>query len=149
MTLLDAPPYDPERARRWRKRIIYALIVCAIVGFLAYHFWDWREEHLVNQFFAAVESQDMPKAFGIWNNDPDWEKHPQKYATYPYGRFLVDWGKASDWGVIKTHKIVEVKSVGNGVVIGVEVNGNKTPVFLWVERSKKTLAFSPFNLSTD
>lgn len=148
MTLLDAAPYDPERARRRRNIIIYILIACAVAGFLVYHFWNWREEHLVNQFFTAVEARDMPKAFGIWNNDPNWEKHPQKYSAYPYGRFLLDWGKSSDWGIIKTHKIVEVKSVGNGVVLGVDVNGDKTPIYLWVERSKKTLAFSPFNLST-
>ena len=39
--------------------------------------------------------------------------------------------------------------VGSGVVVGVEVNGQKTPVFLWVQRSNKTLGFSPVQLSTD
>lgn len=149
MTLLDAPAYDPERSRRWRKRIIYIVIACAIVAFLAHHFWNWREEHRVNEFFAAIQAKDMPKAFGIWNNDPNWQQHVKKYAAYPYGRFLLDWGTSSQWGPIKTHKIVEAKSVGSGVVVAVDVNGDKNPVFLWVQRSNKTLAFSPFQLSTD
>jgi hypothetical protein len=34
-------------------------------------------------------------------------------------------------------------------VIGVEVNGVKKPVFLWAQRSDKTLGFSPVQLSTD
>ncbi|MEA2539854.1 MAG: hypothetical protein QOH35_1220, partial [Acidobacteriaceae bacterium] len=40
-------------------------------------------------------------------------------------------------------------TVGSGVVVGVEVNGQKKPVFLWVQRSNKTLGFSPVQLSTD
>jgi hypothetical protein len=67
----------------------------------------------------------------------------------PYGRFEVDWGHNSDWGDIKTHKITMSKTVGSGVVVGVEVNGQKKPVFLWVQRSNKTLGFSPVQLSTD
>ena len=49
-------------------------------------------EHKVNEFFAAVEAQDFPKAFGIWNNDADWQQHTQRYAAagYPYGRFVID-----------------------------------------------------------
>ena len=35
------------------------------------------------------------------------------------------------------------------MVVGVEVNGQKTPVFLWVERKTKTIGFSPVQLSTD
>jgi hypothetical protein len=35
------------------------------------------------------------------------------------------------------------------VVVGVEVNGQKKPVFLWVQRNNKTLGFSPVQLSDD
>jgi hypothetical protein len=119
-----------------------------LAGFL-WWFWDWPQEHRVNQFFATVEAKDLPKAFGIWNHDPDWQQHPQQYVQYPYGRFETDWGHSSDWGDIKTHKILMAKTVGSGVVVGVEVNGQKTPVFLWVERKTKTIGFSPVQLSTD
>lgn len=150
MTLLDAPNYDPAKARKRRNILITALICCAVLGGLTWYFWNLPQEHLVNKFFAALEAKDLPKAFAIWNHDPDWQKHPQKYADYPYGRFEVDWGHSSDWGDIKTHKILMSKTVGSGVVVGIQVNGDKeSPVFLWVQRSNKTLGFSPFPLSTD
>jgi hypothetical protein len=150
MTLLDAPQYDAAKGRNRRNILITALIACLVIAGFAWYFWDWPQEHLVNQFFATIESGNMPKAFGIWNHDPDWQQHPQKYAAYPYGRFEVDWGHASDWGDIKTHKIVMAKTYGSGVVVGVQVNGQKSPLtFLWVERKNKTLGFSPITLSTD
>ena len=149
MTLLDAPTYDPAKARRRRNILIASLVAVLVIAGLAWYFWDWPEEHLVNQFFAAVESGDMPRAFGIWNHDPDWQQHLPKYTSYPYGRFVNDWGHNSDWGLIKTHKILMAKTVGSGVVVGVQINGEKTPAFLWVERKTKTIGFSPVQLTSD
>jgi hypothetical protein len=149
MTLLDAPTYDPAKARARKNVLIASLITVLVLAGFLWYFWNWPQEHRVNEFFAAVEAKDMPKAFAIWNHDPDWQQHTQQYAQYPYGRFEVDWGHSSDWGDIKTHKIVMSKTVGSGVVVGVLVNGQKTPVFLWVERKTKTIGFSPVQLSTD
>jgi hypothetical protein len=149
MTLLDAPTYDPAKARTRKNLLIAGLVACLLLAGCLWYFWNWPQEHRVNQFFAALEANDLPKAFGIWNHDPDWQQHTQQYASYPYGRFEVDWGHNSDWGDIKTHKITMSKTVGSGVVVGVEVNGQKKPVFLWVQRSNKTLGFSPVQLSTD
>ena len=150
MTLLDAPQYDPAKGRRRRNLLITGLIACVFLAGFLWFFWDWPQEHLVNQFFATIEAGNLPKAFGIWNHDPDWQQHPQKYAAYPYGRFEVDWGHSSDWGDIKTHQIKMAKTVGSGVVVGVEVNGQKSPLtFLWVQRSDKTLGFSPVTLSDE
>ena len=150
MTLLDAPQYNAAKGRKRRNILIAVLVACVVIAGFSWYFWDWPQERLVNQFFAAIESNNLPKAFGIWNHDADWQQHPQKYSAYPYGRFEVDWGHASDWGDIKTHKIVMAKTVGSGVVVGVQVNGQKSPLtFLWVQRSNKTLGFSPVQLSTD
>jgi hypothetical protein len=149
MTLLDAPKYDAAKARRRRNILIAALCACVVLSGFTWYFWNWPQEHLVNQFFETVESGNLPKAFGIWNHDPDWEKHTERYKSYPYGRFELDWGHASDWGDIKSHKIVMSKTAGSGVVVGVDVNGQKTPIFLWVERKNKTLGFSPVELSTE
>ena len=119
MTLLDAPTYDPAKARARKNILIASLITVLVLAGFLWYFWNWPQEHRVNQFFAAIEAKDMPKAFAIWNHDPDWQQHPQQYAQYPYGRFEVDWGHSSDWGDIKTHKIVMSKTVGSGVVVGV------------------------------
>jgi hypothetical protein len=147
MTLLDAPVYNEARARKRRNLFIALGVLVVILAGLVYWYWDWPQEHRVNQFFTAVEAKDFPKAFGIWNNDPNWQQHPDQYKVYPYGKFTVDWGASSDYGVIASHKIVMEKATGSGVIVGVDVNGRKTPMFLWVERKSGTIGFSPFELT--
>lgn len=150
MTLLDAPTYNAARSRTIRNSLITLAIAGVITAILLYVFWNWPEEHRVNQFFQAVESQDFPKAFGIWNNDANWQQHPDKYvqAGYPYGRFLVDWSRSSDYGVITSHKIVyATSSLGNSVLLAVELNGRKTPMALAVAKKDHTMSFSPFDLT--
>ena len=39
----------------------------------------------------------------------------------------------SDYGKIRSHEIVMAKSYGNGVVIGIYLNGGKKPLFLRVD----------------
>ncbi len=144
MTLLDAPQYNPAKARKRKEVLIAAFVALLVLAGFIWYFWDWPQEHLVNQFFTTLEARNLPKAFGIWNHDPDWEKHPEKYAAYPYGRFALDWGHSSDWGDIKTYKIIMAKATGSGVVVGVVVNGDQaSPVYLWVQRGQKTIGFSP------
>jgi hypothetical protein len=77
MTLLDAPTYDPAKARARKKTLIASVIAFLVLAVGVWYFWNWPQEHRVNQFFAAIEAGDMPKAFGIWNHDPDWQQHPQ------------------------------------------------------------------------
>jgi hypothetical protein len=62
---------------------------CGVVAIVVFLCGNLPAERQVNEFFAAVETQDFPKAFGIWNNDADWQ-HTQRYAAagYPYGRLL-------------------------------------------------------------
>lgn len=149
MTLLDAPSYNAARARRTRNLLIGLAVLLVAVGIFLYVFWDWPEEHRVNQFFAAVQAQDFPKAFAIWNNDPNWQQHPDKYlkAGYPYGRFLVDWSKSGEYGVITSHKILYAATFGNNVIMAVEVNGRKTPLTLGVEHKTHVIGFTPFTLT--
>lgn len=147
MTLLDAPVYNAARAKKRNIILIVAGVLVAVIAGLTWWFWDWPQERKVDHFFAAVEGGDFPKAFALWNNDPKWQEHTDKYKLYPYGKFLVDWSQSSDYGVIKSHQIVIHKSTGSGVIIGVDVNGRKTPMFLWVERKAGTIGFSPFELT--
>lgn len=147
MTLLDAPQYDLARAQRRRNLSIAAAVGVVVLAFLTFWFWNWPAEHRINRFFTAIEAKDMPLAYGIWNNDPDWQKHPEQYSKYNYGTFQVDWGQSSDWGQITAHRILMSKRTGSGTVIGVELNGRKTPTFLWVEGKTKQLGFSPVDLA--
>ncbi|HEX3661913.1 MAG TPA: hypothetical protein VHU89_10805 [Acidobacteriaceae bacterium] len=153
MTLLDAPAFNARRARRNHVIAVTATVV-VILGAIAtwlwflqipWQLWHWPADHKVNSFFSTVESGDLQKAYGLWNNDPNWQQHPQQYQPYTFADFQKDWGPASDYGVIKSHRITVARHVGNGVVIGVDINGGKTPIFLRVDHTG-TIGFSPVEL---
>ena len=126
-----------EAEKQWK----YNSMILALSG---YHLKNaYLLKHKVNEFFAAVEAQDFPKAFGIWNNDADWQQHTQRYAAagYPYGRFVIDWGKESDYGIITSHKILHSTSrYGSETLLGVEINGRKAALLtLAVEKDKSSM----------
>ncbi len=155
MTLLDAPAYDARRARRNRNIVVSIVIIIVVIGltgvlgFVTGHGWFFRTipaEHRVNKFFSALESQDYKKAYALWTHDQNWEQHPDQYKPYDYNQFYKDWGPSGDYGVIKGHSIVISKAVGNGVVMGVDINGGKTPIFLRVDDQSKQIGFSPVEL---
>jgi hypothetical protein len=158
MTLLDAPSYDERRARRIRTLSITGVVVLAIAFFgtilwvlqLPWAFWHWPSDHRVNQFMAAVEGNDLNKAYALWNHDPDWQQHAQQYQPYDFASFQKDWGPANqDYGQIKSHRIFIAHRVGNGVVIGLYVNGVQKPLFLRVDSKANTIGFSPVELSRE
>jgi hypothetical protein len=148
MTLLDAPVYNAKKARLIRNITIASVVTVVVLAIATYLLWNWPSEHRVNNFLATIEAGDMNKAFGIWNHDPDWQQHPDKYKDYGFAQFSKDWGSSGDYGVIKSHNIVVAKTVGNGVVMGVDINGGKTPMFLRVDHATKTIGFSPVELYT-
>jgi hypothetical protein len=150
MTLMDAPKFDVRRERRNRDLWITAVVLVVAGGITwgswaletPWQLWHWPSIHRINQFFASVESGDLQKAYAQWNNDPNWQQH----KAYDFTQFQKDWGPASDYGVIKSHQIVIAHKVGNGVVLGVSINGGKTPIFLRVDHQTKTIGFSPVEL---
>ncbi|MGC1297189.1 MAG: hypothetical protein WA869_19335 [Alloacidobacterium sp.] len=155
MTLLDAPVYNARLANRNRNlliAVVAVILLIAVTGFLGFltgHGWFFStvpSEHRVNKFLDSVETKDFTKAYGQWNNDPDWQNHPDQYKLYDFNQFQKDWGPTSDYGVIRSHQIVIVKAVGNGIVMGVNVNGGKTPLFLRVDNKTKQIGFSPIEL---
>jgi hypothetical protein len=149
MTLLDAPVYDERFDNKRRNLVIGILLFCAAAVSVFALCRNLPAEHRVNQFFAAVEAQDLPKAFGIWNNDPDWQKHPEEYAKdgYPYGRFVGDWGESGDYGRITSHKVLHSISNGNTTLLAVEINGRKEALALAVTRGTHMMSFPPFGLT--
>ena len=145
-SIFEAPQYDPRRERRRKQLIAVALLGVIALALLAYLYRNWPEERVVDKFFAALEQRDYEKAYGIWFHDAGWKQHPDRYSKYPYQEFYLDWGPGGEWGIIKSHKIEGSASPksGSGVVVVVRINDRAVPARLWVEKSDKTLTFSPY-----
>lgn len=153
MALLDAKEYDPRPAQRRKRLIIIAVAVVVIAAGVWWFTRYWPEEHVVNKFFTAIEKKDFDTAYGIYNADPDWKSHPDKYKDYTLNQFLLDWGPSGEYGVITSHEIDCVKEPDkkgfaspSGVIIAVTVNNRDGDASMWVEKKTKTLTISPFPL---
>jgi hypothetical protein len=154
MTLLNAPEFNAGRETRKRNLFIGAVVlifltaIIGVSGYLLGHGWFFSllpVEHRINVFMTTLEAKDYPKAYGIWMNDSDWQKHPDKY-DYKLQRFTDDWTKDSDWGPITSHHVDISKRTGSGVVIAVRVNNNPKKLFLWYENKDGALTYSPREL---
>jgi hypothetical protein len=155
MSLLDAPVYDEKKENLTRNILIgsaslfFLLIVLTIAGFFAGHGWLFTNlgyEHRVNNFFNALEAKDYAKAYGIYNADPDWQQHPQKYTDYPLAKFTEDWTTYSPVkGPVTSHHVDISKSdgsgtFGTGIIVAVHVNDRKE-IFMYVNRADKTMTW--------
>ena len=149
MTLFEAKEFDPTVEQRRRIYAIAGVVLLIILGFLVYHFWNWREEHAVSRFLTAIEHKNYEKAYAIWNADPDWKQHPQKYAGYNFGTFELDWGPTGEYGEIRSHKIRTSLTPKNssGVVVISMINDRKVPLALWVETKDRSITFLPPTLN--
>ena len=147
MTLLDAREYDPARERRRRNQIASAVVLILIVTWLAWMYRNWPEERVVDNFFSVLQRGDYETAYGVWMHDVQWKQHAEKYSQYPFNEFYRDWGPGGEWGLIKSHKVYgsgNPKGGGSGVIVEVIVNNRSEHARLWVQKSDKTLTFSPF-----
>ena len=159
MTLLDAPKFDEVRDRRMRAILFSSIgaVIVLLVSFwlIAGHPVDWpwywlhhlEARHTADNFLDAVEKDDLPKAYGIWMHDPDWQQHADKYSSYPFKRFHDDWSKTSpdnEYGVIQSHKIAVAHQYGNIVLMAILINGRKSNALnLTFDPKTHTLNFSP------
>src|ERR1035438_5357183 len=119
MTLLDAPKFDEVRDQR-NRRILIGAVGLFFVLWTSWWLvsgrpvdwpWNWNTHLLgrmaVNNFLGAVEKNDLPKAYGIWLHDKDWQQHTAQPSSYPFTRFQQDWSRTSpdnEYGVIQTHR---------------------------------------------
>jgi hypothetical protein len=154
MDLMNAPVFD-ERKERNKKNLligslvlVVALILLTIGGYLAGHGWlflNLPTEHRVNNFFNALEAKDYPKAFGIYNNDPNWQQHPDKYKDYPLERFTEDWTTESPVKAPITRHHVDLSRTdgegkSSGTIVAVSVNGGHK-LFMWVLKRDGTMTW--------
>lgn len=149
MTLLNPPTYDLRRDRRKKELLAAGLLSLVLICLLTYRFWNWREERAVDKFFSHLEQKNYEDAYTIWLADPGWRQNPRKYARYTYADFYKDWGPGGQWGLIKSHKIeaaVRPPKGGSGVIVVVTINQRAEKAFIWVEKSDRSLSFSPYEV---
>ena len=148
MTLLDAPLYDPAKARRRNIRIATAVVIVIVFAALAWFNRNWPEEHAADKFFSALQHQDYETAYGIYFNDSGWRQHQQKYSQYTYADFYRDWGPGGEWGLVKSHRIYGSANTknfgGGGVVVEVIVNERTEHARMFVQKSDKTITVYPY-----
>jgi len=156
MTLMNAPAFNAKRERLMKQLLIAAgvlvavLVVATFAGFISGHGWLFSNiytEHRVDQFLTAIEKGDYTKAYGIYQNDSDWQQHPDKYSGYPLQRFTEDWTRYSPVGPIHSHHVDKSVSDGSGtfgttLLVGSTINGNSNlRLFIAVQRSDGTFTY--------
>ena len=155
MALLDAPQYNAHRENVVKYSLIGAgvtvalLILLTLAGYLAGHGWLFSNlptEHRVNTFFNALEAKDYSKAFGIYENDPDWTAHPQKHANYDLKEFTEDWTSESPVKkpIVEHHVDISrtdgTGTFGTGIIVAVRVNG-ENKIFMYVDRKDGSMTW--------
>jgi hypothetical protein len=153
MALMDAKEYDPRPAQKRRKIIATAVVVVlAIAAYLYLTRYD-SEKKVINNFFHAIEQKDFDAAYGIYQADPEWKQHPEKYAAYTINQFKLDWGPQGEYGAITSHQVdcaLEPPKKdfvsASGVVVVVIINNRKDPRSMWVEKKSRTVTDSPLKV---
>ncbi len=159
MTLLNAPVYD-DRKERLKKGLLIGsgstfvlLVLLTLAGYMSGHGWLFSNlpaEHRVGEFFAALQAKDYPKAFAIYNNDPNWQQHPDQYKDYPESRFQEDWSTQDPIkGPVNTYHVDISRTdgegnFGTGIIVAVTVNGDKR-VFMYYLRKTGALTWPAFH----
>jgi hypothetical protein len=165
MTLLNAPTYDERKEHLKRNLLIGSfstivlLGILTLAGYLLGHGWLFSNlpvEHRVDTFYTALEDKDYNKAFGIYNNDFNWQQHPDKFKDYPIDRFTTDWTTESPvGGPILSHHVDISRTAGSGnfgtgIIVAATVTTAAKPlpqkVFLYYIRKSGELTPSPYNL---
>ena len=155
MSLMDAPAFNERAAKRNQALLIAAgvlaalLVVLTLLGYILGHGWLFTNlpaEHRVNEFYEALETKDYAKAYGIYNHDPEWQQHADKYRGYPLQRFTEDWTNYSPVnGPITSHHVDVSRTDGSGfwgtgIIVGATLNGQKR-TFIYVDRGDGTFEY--------
>jgi hypothetical protein len=130
---LDQYGAGEERRGKIIKRTVLALVVLLVVGgALTFIFYNWREERQTRHFFALLQQHDYKGAYALWGCTD--QKPCRDYS-------MTDFVK--DWGSVSEGKITRSRSCGSGVIITVDLTGNRQER-LWIQRGDLVMGFSPW-----
>jgi len=86
----------------------------------------------IRQFLDLLKNGQYEAAYRVWGPNSD----------YPLNRFMEDWGPKSGRNY-SSYDIVRSRTCGSGVVITVDFQKGPEEN-LWVQKSDRTIGFSPF-----
>jgi hypothetical protein len=113
--------------------------IVAVLGYLGYHFVNYREERSVRHFLEDVSTARYDTAYATWDTD----------GHYSMKDFLADWGKDGFYAKhVESARVVDSNSSGTAVVVYVELPGFRAPVALLVDKESLKLSYAPVNKYT-
>ena len=133
---------EEQRVKRIRlvKNGAIALAIVLIAGLTLYGiFKNHSEEQQAKAFVNLLRARDYQGAYRMWGCT---EAHP--CPSYPFEKFLEDWGAGSAHADQATAQIGLSQSCGSGVLIRLDYRGAEEPVSLWVERDTQVVSFAPW-----
>lgn len=127
-----------RRERMVKRLVISALVVASAAGVLYWRFKDYREERQVKTFFQLLREQNYQAAYELWGCTTE-----QPCPQYSFDKFLEDWGPASAHGNISVARVTSTRSCEGGIIQTLRFGPNDE-IWLWVDRSKRTLGYAPW-----
>ncbi len=155
MSLMDAPAYDTRRAQTIKALLIalaslvVLLLVLTLLGYILGHGWLFSNlpaEHKVSEFYTALQDKDYAKAYGLYENDRQWQEHPDQHRSYPLSRFTEDWTTYSPVNAAIHSHHVDVSrtdgsgTFGTGIIVASTLNGTKG-IDVYVSRTDGTITY--------
>ena len=155
MSLMDAPAYDTRRAHTIKAlsiglaSFIVLLLLLTLLGYILGHGWLFSNlpaEHKVSEFYTALQDKDYAKAYGLYENDPQWQAHPDQHRSYPLSRFTEDWTTYSPVNApIHSHHVDVSRTdgtgnFGSGIIVASTLNGTKG-IDVYVSRADGTITY--------
>ncbi|HYO82821.1 MAG TPA: hypothetical protein VES20_15555 [Bryobacteraceae bacterium] len=140
MSYLDDYGIRDARREKLRKWLILGLLGIVIASAALWWFVlrDRAEKQQVAAFLDQLRGGDYKGAYALWGCT---DANP--CPSYPFDKFLEDWGPRSPQAQAAAARVVTTKSCDTGVIQFVEYP-DKHQVQLWVERSDRTIGFAPW-----
>jgi hypothetical protein len=128
-----------ERRNRILKWLALGTVLVIILGVVLYfRFRNYAEEKQIESFLDHLRNKDFKSAYALWGCT---DANP--CPNYAFEKFMEDWGPASPAANIAALKLGTTKSCPTGIIQFVEAPG-QPEIHLWVDRSDKTIGFSPW-----